>query len=169
MKKPCIIQIVGYKNSGKTHLICRLVRELTALGYRVGTVKHDAHDFEIDREGRDTWQHQAAGAHYVAITSPVKTALIERQPVSLESLIARMSDADIILVEGFKSADYPKIVLLRSEEDTELLERVSRPVAAAAWFPWQHASLPALDIRDTDGILRLARQVLAKTQEEATE
>ena len=63
-----IIQVVGYKNSGKTTLVSELVRTLTSEGYRVGTLKHDAHDFEPDIPGKDTWQHRKAGAQVTAIT-----------------------------------------------------------------------------------------------------
>ncbi|WP_240702781.1 molybdopterin-guanine dinucleotide biosynthesis protein B [Cohnella luojiensis] len=118
-----IIQIVGFKNAGKTTLTCELVRMLAAEGYRVGTLKHDAHDFEPDVPGKDTWQHRQAGAHVTAITSPSRTAWIQEQTTPVDELVSRMEShsLDYLIVEGFKSAPYPKIVLLRSEEDCMLL------------------------------------------------
>lgn len=118
-----IIQIVGYKNAGKTTLSCELVRILTAKGYRVGTLKHDAHDFEPDVPGKDTWQHRQAGARVTAIASPSRTAWIQEQSTPVEELVSRMEthSIDYLIIEGFKSAPYPKIVLLRSEEDRVLL------------------------------------------------
>ena len=71
-----IISIVGKSDSGKTTLIEKLVPELTRKGYRVATVKHDVHGFEVDREGKDSWRHKQAGAHTVIISSPQKIALI---------------------------------------------------------------------------------------------
>jgi molybdopterin-guanine dinucleotide biosynthesis protein B len=118
-----IIQVVGYKNAGKTALACELVRELTSQGLRVGTLKHDAHDFEPDIPGKDTWQHRQAGAHVTAITSPSRTAWVQEQPSSLKQLVAEMANhaLDYLIIEGFKSAAYPKIVLIRGEKDEELL------------------------------------------------
>lgn len=119
-----IIQIVGYKNSGKTTLTCELVRELAKQGRRVGTLKHDAHDFEPDVPGKDTWKHRQAGAHITAITSPSRTAWVQEQAMPIERLVSQMESqsVDFLLIEGFKTASYPKIVLLRSEEDAELLD-----------------------------------------------
>jgi molybdopterin-guanine dinucleotide biosynthesis adapter protein len=118
---PPIIQIIGYKNSGKTTLLCRLIAELSARGYRVGTAKHDAHEFDMDREGSDTWQHYEAGADAVAITSSERSALIRRRTATLEELAAAMTEVDVVVAEGFKSAPYPKIALLRDEADREQL------------------------------------------------
>jgi molybdopterin-guanine dinucleotide biosynthesis protein B len=118
-----IIQVVGYKNTGKTTLACTLVRELTSQGQRVGTLKHDAHDFEPDIPGKDTWQHRQAGAHVTVITSPSRTAWVQEQSTSLGQLVAQMANhtLDYLIIEGFKSAEYPKIVLIRGVQDAELL------------------------------------------------
>lgn len=128
-----VYQIVGYKNTGKTTLICQLIQLLSEKGYRVGTIKHDAHSFDMDFKGKDTWQHREAGAHSVAITSDQRTVYIEEKPVSLEQIIARMNDMDIVLVEGFKNEDYPKIVMIKSKEDMELLGRLHNIAAIAVW------------------------------------
>jgi molybdopterin-guanine dinucleotide biosynthesis protein B len=117
-----IVQIVGYKNAGKTTLSCEFVRELAGQGVRVGTLKHDAHDFEPELAGKDTWQHRQAGAFLTAITSPSRTAWVHEQSTPVEQLVARMEAkfAQFIVIEGFKTAPYPKIVLLRTEEDVDL-------------------------------------------------
>jgi len=119
-----IIQIVGYKNSGKTALACELTRTLAAAGRRVGTLKHDAHQFEPEPSGTDTWQHRQAGALVTAISSPARTAWVLEQSTPIEELVSRMEihSLDDLIVEGFKSALYPKIVLLRGEGEEELLE-----------------------------------------------
>lgn len=118
-----IIQIVGYKNAGKTTLVCELVRQITARGLRVGTLKHDSHEFEPDVPNTDTWKHRQAGAALTAITSPTRTAWVEERPTLLEDLVSRFHEQslDYLLIEGFKSAQYPKVVLLRGEQDIELL------------------------------------------------
>lgn len=118
-----IMQVVGYKNAGKTTLTCELVRELNVQGYRVGTLKHDAHDFEPDVPGTDTWQHRQAGAQITAITSRARTAWVQEQSTPLDQLIAQMGEhaLDYLIIEGFKSAIYPKLALIRSEEDIDLL------------------------------------------------
>lgn len=164
MNQPPIIQIVGYKNSGKTTLICSLIGKLREQGYRVGVVKHDAHDFEIDHEGRDTWQHYEAGADAVAITSGGKSALIWRSERSPEELAASMPEVDVVLAEGFKSAPHPKIVLLREEADLDLLDLVSGTIAVAAWFPYRHPAYPTFGIGDVEGLTAVLLTRLGEVQ-----
>src|SRR5690625_2459021 len=128
------MQIVGYKNAGKTTLVSELVRSVEEQKVRIGTVKHDSNGFTADREGSDSWRHQEAGALYTALTSPYGTASFEKRGRTLDDLIERMvrdtaisSDEplDLILVEGFKTESYPKLVLLRHEEDVHLLEKLT--------------------------------------------
>jgi molybdopterin-guanine dinucleotide biosynthesis protein B len=155
-----IFQIVGYKNTGKTTLVCRLTERFKQAGYKVGTIKHDAHDFQMDTPGTDTWKHQAAGADITAITSPVKTAIIKQQPESLDRLIEQMPEADVIIIEGFKAASYPKIIAIRSAADYELLQQLSCPLAAAVWpeavFPAAANNVvPAIDINQIDQLFHM--------------
>ncbi|WP_054949619.1 molybdopterin-guanine dinucleotide biosynthesis protein B [Numidum massiliense] len=135
VNSPAVFHIVGYKNSGKTTLVCRLVERLRRRGYRVGTVKSDAHQFEMDHPGRDTWQHREAGAEVVAITSRTRTAILEEQPRTLSDLLAHMREMDIVLVEGMKAGSYPKVVLLRHEDDRALIDQLERVIAVATWLP----------------------------------
>jgi molybdopterin-guanine dinucleotide biosynthesis protein B len=158
---PLIFQIVGYKNTGKTTLVCRLTERFKQEGYKVGTIKHDAHHFEIDTPGTDTWKHQKAGADFTAITSPARTAIIKQHEEPIERLIEQMQDADAILIEGFKGADYPKIIMIRSAADLALLQTVSRPVAAAVWpdalsATAQNLTVPAVGIDQIDQLYQLA-------------
>lgn len=124
-----VLQIVGYKNSGKTTLLCRLVSHYASLGWKVATLKHDAHEFEMDRPHTDTWKHRQAGAWLTGITSPGETAWIRHGETQLEALLDEARGADLVLVEGFKQAQYPKIVLLRNEADRPLLEQCSQIIA----------------------------------------
>ncbi|MCR2802271.1 molybdopterin-guanine dinucleotide biosynthesis protein B [Paenibacillus soyae] len=134
MRAKLIIQFVGYKNTGKTTWVCRMTEAFKQAGYKVGTVKHDAHDFQMDKPGTDTWKHQEAGADVTAISSSERTAIIKRRPDPLDSLIASIErDVDIILVEGFKTAPYPKIVCAKEVGHLRLLETTTRPLALVCW------------------------------------
>jgi molybdopterin-guanine dinucleotide biosynthesis protein B len=97
------VRIIGPKNSGKTSLIEALVRELVARGHRVGTIKHDAHEFEMDYPGKDTWRHRQAGSVATAIFSQTQLALVRSiaEPLSLTTLLqSYFGDCDLVLVEG---------------------------------------------------------------------
>jgi molybdopterin-guanine dinucleotide biosynthesis protein B len=119
-----IVSIVGKSDSGKTTLIEKLVPELTRRGYRIATVKHDVHGFEVDREGKDSWRHKQAGAHTVVISSPEKVALIRdvEKDLTLEEIREKLiQDVDLILSEGYKKDVQPKIEIFRKEKHKELL------------------------------------------------
>lgn len=154
-KKPLVMQVVGYSNTGKTTLLARLIPLLEQAGKRVGVIKHDGgHDFEVDQPGKDTWRYREAGASLVAITSQTKTAWIEQRPLPLATLIERMGQAgaDLVLVEGFKREDYPKLLLIRETEQQELLPKVTRVEGIVHWRDERYADLPHFFIDDVDGI-----------------
>jgi molybdopterin-guanine dinucleotide biosynthesis protein B len=113
-----IICVVGASNSGKTTFLEKLIPELHGRGYRIGTVKHDAHGFEMDREGKDTWRHRRAGASTIAISSPVQVATIRQTggaELSLDELAGRYFwTEDLIITEGYKRSRFPKIEIFRS-------------------------------------------------------
>jgi molybdopterin-guanine dinucleotide biosynthesis protein B len=115
-----IVSIVGASDSGKTTFLEKLIPELTARGYRVGAVKHDAHGFEIDREGKDTWRLKRAGAVVTAISSKDQFASIRQtdEEMSLEEIAARFFwTEDILITEGFKRERFPKIEIFRSTRE----------------------------------------------------
>ncbi|WP_178019278.1 molybdopterin-guanine dinucleotide biosynthesis protein B [uncultured Paenibacillus sp.] len=124
-----VIQIVGYKNSGKTTLITRLAKLFNGMNLRVAVIKHDLHGFDADREGTDSFRHREAGAAAAAVTSPWRTAIFEERETSLAELIEHFAGYDLILVEGFKQETYPKMVMLRSAEDEPLIRELSRVCA----------------------------------------
>ena len=114
---PPIVCIVGKKKSGKTTFLEKLLPELRALGVRVGTVKHDAHSFEVDREGKDSWRHRQAGAETVVISSPERVAVIKRveRERSLSELAEEFfADRDLVVAEGYFRSDHPKIEVHRA-------------------------------------------------------
>lgn len=119
-----ILSIVGKSDSGKTTFIEKLLPELVKRGYRVATVKHDVHGFEVDREGKDSWRHKQAGAHTVVISSPQKVALIRdvERDLTLDEIREKfIQDVDLILSEGYKKDIQPKIEIFRKEKHQELL------------------------------------------------
>jgi molybdopterin-guanine dinucleotide biosynthesis protein B len=119
-----IISIVGKSDSGKTTFIEKLLPELVRRGYRIATVKHDVHGFEVDREGKDSWRHKQAGAHTTVISSPQKIALIRdvEKDFTLTELREKLiQDVDLILSEGYKKDVQPKIEIFRMEKHRELL------------------------------------------------
>jgi molybdopterin-guanine dinucleotide biosynthesis protein B len=101
-----VFGIVGRRNSGKTHLVTRLVRLGTARGLRVSTIKHAHHAFDVDTPGKDSYEHRAAGAHEVLVASGARWALMHEHrgaaESSLEELLTRLAPCDLVLVEGFK-------------------------------------------------------------------
>ncbi|MGH7227746.1 MAG: molybdopterin-guanine dinucleotide biosynthesis protein B [Nitrospiraceae bacterium] len=114
-----ILCFVGRSNSGKTTLIERLIPELVQAGYRVATIKHAGHGFDLDTEGKDSWRHKRAGASTVMVLSKGSLAMFSDVPdqIKVEELRDRFLDEhiDLILAEGWKSEGYPKIVVVRDQ------------------------------------------------------
>lgn len=130
-----VINIIACKsNVGKTTLIEGLIKELKLRGHSVATIKHDAHDFEIDKEGKDTWRHRKAGAEAVLISSKSKMAMIKEleEEISLEDLIDMVSDYDFVIVEGYKKSDYKKIEVFRREVSEKIITPKEKLIAIAS-------------------------------------
>lgn len=120
---PPTLSLVGRSNTGKTTLMEKLIAELGRRGYRVGTIKHDVHGFELDHPGKDTWRHARAGARAVAISSPGKAALIQLvdRERTIDEVTALMAGVDLVMTEGYKRADKPKIEVTNAESGGELI------------------------------------------------
>ncbi|CAI6078393.1 molybdopterin-guanine dinucleotide biosynthesis protein B [Cohnella sp. JJ-181] len=162
---PPIIQIVGYADSGKTTLLCALVRRWSAQGLRIATLKHHAHKQAetsaldapaLDLPDKDTWLHIQAGATGTGASSGAVSAVWTPGEASLEELAKRLPPADLILAEGFKRAPYAKWVLLRDPRDAALLEELNRVIGVSAAFPFSHPTLPVADRNDIERIAELA-------------
>jgi molybdopterin-guanine dinucleotide biosynthesis protein B len=133
-----IVSIVGKSDSGKTTLLEKVVRELTSRGFRIGTIKHDAHSFEIDHEGKDSWRHKQSGAVITVISSPEKVALVtdtDRDHSLAEIRDRFIRDVDLIISEGYKRETHPKIEVFRSELHRELLCTADENLIAIAGDP----------------------------------
>lgn len=156
-----VFGITGWKNSGKTTLVARLVGHLAARGLRVSTIKHAHCDFDIDRPGSDSHTHREAGAQQVLLSSNRRWALMTEigagaEP-ELEELLRELQPVDLVIVEGFKMGDQPKIQVVRPRNNTEVLPDEAQPIVAIASDEVvdprdYHCDGPLLPLDNTAGI-----------------
>ena len=114
---PPVIALIGKPDSGKTTLLEKLIPELRHRGYRIGTIKHHVHTFEMDKPGKDTWRHKQAGASTVALSSPTGLGIIRdvNEDLTIEELVGRYyGDIDLVIAEGYKRLGLPKVEVFRS-------------------------------------------------------
>ncbi len=156
-----IFGITGWKNSGKTTLTVKLISELTSRGWKVATVKHAHHDFDIDKEGTDSYRHRKAGAGEVAIVSDRRWALMhelanESEP-PLADIIARFAPCDLVLVEGYKRENHKKIETRRTEgrSGERLATGDSTIVAIASDYVIQDEKIPVYKLDDISALADL--------------
>ena len=109
-----VYSVVAYSGTGKTTLLEKLIVELKSRGLRVAVIKHDAHKFDIDHEGKDSWRFTRAGADVTVVTSDKKAAIMENRHVPLETLLERITDVDLVLTEGYKQGKWPRIAIQRN-------------------------------------------------------
>lgn len=152
-----VFGVTGWKNSGKTGLVERLVQELTARGHAVSTVKHAHHSFDVDHPGRDSYRHRAAGAQEVVLSSFNRWAIMHElrgaAEATLEELLAKMTPVDIVIVEGFKSEAIDKIECFRAEARNPVIYPDDpRILAIASDTPMPDADRPVFDLSDTAAI-----------------
>ena len=149
--------VVGWKNTGKTGLVERLVTEMVGRGIAVSTVKHAHKGFDIDHPGRDSDRHRQAGATEVLISSPARWALMHElrdgPELQLDELLPKLSPVDLVLVEGFKRSGVPKVETYRAEVGKPLLALDDRTIrAVASDVPDDGVQVPLFDLNDTAGI-----------------
>jgi len=161
---PPLIGIVGWKNSGKTTLIERLVAALAREGLRIATVKHTHHELRAHDGATDGERHVRAGAVQTAVISPsgweLAGELMSDPAPPLDNIAERLSPADIVLVEGFKSAAIPKIEVRRLASQTQDPLAASDPhvIAIAADHAVEGATVPVFALDDIAGIAAFVRQ-----------
>ncbi|ECJ9748869.1 molybdopterin-guanine dinucleotide biosynthesis protein B [Listeria monocytogenes] len=117
-----ILQIIGFKNSGKTTLLNALIRASRKENYTVSAIKHDAHDFSVDHVGTDSYSFQESGAKAVVIANSRQYAVMEQNGIDLKTAIQKLPESDIVLIEGYKEGPFPKIILIREQAEIELLK-----------------------------------------------
>jgi len=155
---PPIFGVTGWKNSGKTTLVVRLVEELTGRGFHVSTVKHAHHDFDIDREGTDSYRHRVAGATEVALVSGRRWAIMhelrDADEPEMDEIVARIAPCDIILIEGYKREAHPKIEARRLEtiKKEPLAPKDPNILAIAADYEIGDTELPVYNLDDVPSI-----------------
>jgi len=152
-----VVGLAGWSGSGKTTLITKVIPVLAARGLKIATVKHAHHEFDIDQPGKDSWLHRAAGASEVMVASSRRWALIhelrgEPEP-PLQDILAKLSPADLIIVEGFKRHAHPKLEVHRAVLGKPLLYPDDDCIVAiASDGPLPQAPLPVLLLDDIEGI-----------------
>ena len=158
---PPLFGIVGWKNSGKTTLTSRLIAELTRRGVKVAAVKHAHHGFDVDQPGRDSYKFREAGAREIAVVSSRRVAIMhelrdEAEP-ALEDVLERLEGSDLILIEGFKRHDHPKIEARRREavQQDPMGEDVPGIVAIASDHEVETGDLPVYALDDVKGLADL--------------
>ena len=164
-----IISIVGRSNSGKTTFLEKMVRELKSRHYRVAVIKHDTHGFEIDHPGKDTWRMAQAGSDIVMISSPNKMAMIKKtsKELTLDQLQAQIIDeVDIILTEGYKMGDKPKIEISRAEVGNKLLCSKEELLALVTDQSFE-LDVPHFDIDDAYGVVELLVSDVLRPEKES--
>lgn len=149
--------VTGWKNSGKTGLIERLVTEFVKRGLKVSTLKHAHHSFDVDHEGRDSYRHREAGASEVLLSSRNRWALMHEtrgeDEATMTDLLAKLSPADLVLVEGFKRDRHPKIEAHRADTGQPLIVPEDETVRALASDSGIVVKgRPTFDLNDTSAI-----------------
>ena len=145
-----ILGIAGYSGSGKTNLLEKVIPILRRRGLRISVIKHAHHNFDIDRPGKDSFRHREAGAQEVLIVSGHRWALrheLRDEPEPrLEELAARLSPCDLLLVEGYKFSDIPKLEIHRTATGHPLLHPSDAHIIAVVTDSKADFPLPRLDI-----------------------
>lgn len=155
---PKIFAVSGIKNSGKTTLITRILPVLAARGIRTAVIKHDGHDFEADVPGTDSWRYFHAGAYGTAVFSHTKYLVVKKsKALSEEKLLKYFKEADLILLEGFKSGPYPKLEVIRKGNSRKSVCTDSFLTAIATDLPEEELktdgrSIPVLDLNDPQAV-----------------
>jgi molybdopterin-guanine dinucleotide biosynthesis protein B len=153
-----VFGVTGWKNSGKTTLTCKLVEEFTRRGFRVATVKHAHHLFDVDHEGTDSFRHREAGAGEVAIVSGRRWAIMhelgDAEEPTLHDMLTRLSPCDLVLIEGYKRESHPKIEARRQAalDRTPVPDIDASIRAIAADHPVDDANVPVFSLDDISGI-----------------
>lgn len=151
-----IFGFAGWSGSGKTTLVKAVIPALIDRGLRVSTIKHTHHNFDIDKPGKDSYEHRVAGAHEVVITGAKRWALLhenrgEQEP-DIDFLLGRMAPVDLVLIEGFKSYPHPKLEVYRPEVGKPILCADDPSIVAIATNADIKTDIPQLPIDDVETI-----------------
>jgi molybdopterin-guanine dinucleotide biosynthesis adapter protein len=161
-----VLGLAGWSGSGKTTLIVKLIPLLVSRGLKVATLKHAHHAFDVDREGKDSYEHRKSGASEVIVSSARRWVqmheLGDEPEATLPQLLRRLSPCDLVLVEGFKTERHPKMEVYRSSVGKPPLYAGDRRIVAIATDGnWPDAGIPVVDINDVGAV---ADTVLARAE-----
>lgn len=164
---PKVFAVSGIKNSGKTTLIEKIVKVLTAKGYRVGVIKHDGHEFKADHEGTDSYRHKMAGAENVIVYSSTQVMMIkDRQEMTdIKALIDLQQDMDLVILEGQKHSDFPKIEIVRSMVSRESVCKKETLLAICTDTNLRIDGVPTVGINDIEAILEIIEAYINTSKE----
>ena len=159
--------IAGYSGGGKTTLIEKLIPVLKSRGIKVAVVKHDAHGFQMDHEGKDTYRFGAAGADRVMISSAASGfAEIDKSPRSLEEMLRGIDDMDIVIVEGYKGADIPKMYVMTERNEYREPDDIAKAEAIITDAPKRFES-SGKTVFDIDDVCSIADFIYKKVDKKA--
>lgn len=160
-----VFSIVGSESGvGKTTVLCEIIGELKQRGYKVATIKHHHRgDFEIDKPGKDTWKHAQAGADVVVISSEVKIAKIEKleEECSLDDIVKDIKNVDIIITEGYKGENKPKLEVIRKEISEKLYSKDEELFCIVTDFSLEN-KVPQFDFGEIKEIVDLIEEKFLK-------
>lgn len=142
-----IYSLVGYSGSGKTTLMEKLIKEIKSRGLRVAVMKHDAHKFEIDHEGKDSYRITQAGADMTLLVSQEKAVIMENRQVDVEKVLSYIHDVDLILTEGYTHGPWKKIGINRTASMKEMRIPVEECFAVMSDVE-MNIDKPVFDIND---------------------
>jgi len=149
-----LVSIVGKSGSGKTTFLEKLIPEIKQSGFKVGTVKHDIHGFDIDYPGKDSWRHKQAGSTITIISSPKRIGLVMDvdHDYALDELNPFFSGMDIIISEGYKREDNPKIEIFRPEVHDRPLCLIDEKLIALITDSDLDLQVPRFSTEDAGGV-----------------
>lgn len=166
MNEMKVLGIVGWSGSGKTTLLTRLIPLLTGRGLRIATVKHAHHAFDVDQPGKDSYEHRKAGASEVIVSSARRWVQMHEIGAGVEATLAehlrRLSPCDLVLIEGYKTEQHPKLEVFRESVGKSALHPTDpRIVAVATDKRLPDLAIPQVDLND---ITAVAELVLARAE-----
>ena len=151
-----VIGIAGWSGAGKTTLLTRVIPRLVARGLRVSTIKHAHHEFDVDQPGKDSHTHRAAGATEVLVSSANRFALMHElrggAEWPLDALLEKLSEVDLVLVEGFKTQAHPKLEVYRAAVGKPPLHPEDENIVAIASDGLVTARVPVVALDDTEAV-----------------
>ena len=161
-----VVSFIGKKKSGKTTVLLGVIAELRRRGYRVAVIKHDTHGFEVDVPGTDSYRFREIGAEVVGISSPDQYVWLNtiREERGLQDLVRQIREpVDLVITEGFKKQDAPKIEVSRRARSTELVSTPDELIGITSDQPFPDYPVSQFALDDFHGLADLIEQrILAR-------